>query len=289
MRLDVSVFPATTAAGGRGVHERPGRRGHVYGRVGAAGRREIRLGEAADDEVAGGARDGERAVEVALVLFGRPGEVDLDLVACDGDGDADLQLPRGRLERVARLVTAVGKAGDGSADDALGVAVELVHRRRDRFRPAPLDELGEAALRQPVGGELGVEVAAPLVRVAHVREQDGQQLVVEAHRRQHEPLLVDVGRARGQAGRLHAADVGVVRARAGEAARHAGDERDVGEMRAAGEGVVDDVDLAGLRIAGEDGGDGLGHGAEVDGDVLGLDDHAAAGRRRGRSSSRAAP
>ena len=206
----------------------------------------------------------------------RSGEVDLDLVACDGDGDADLQLPGGRLQRVARLVAPVGEAGDGSADDALGVAVELVHRGGDSVRPAPLDELREAALGQPVGGQLSVEVAPPLVRVAHVREQDGQQLVVEAHRREHEPLLVDVGRARGEAGRLHAADVGVVRARAGEAAGHAGDERDVGEMRAAGEGIVDDVDLAGLRVAGENGGDGLGHGAEVDGDVLGLDDHAAA-------------
>ena len=54
------------------------------------------------------------------------------------------------------------------------------------------------------------------------------------------------------------------------------DERDVGQVGAAGVGVVEDEDLAVGRPLGDDGGDGVRHRAEVDGDVLGLGDHPAA-------------
>src|SRR5207248_3124637 len=52
-------------------------------REGTAGSGRIRIGQAADDEVAGGARYRERAVEVSLVLGRGAGEVELELVAVD--------------------------------------------------------------------------------------------------------------------------------------------------------------------------------------------------------------
>ena len=61
----------------------------------------------------------------------------------------------------------------------------------------------------------------------------------------------------------------------GVAARDPRDEGDVREVRAARVRVVDHVELTGLRVARQDGGDRLGHRAEVHGDVLGLDDHPA--------------
>ena len=135
-----------------------------------------------------------------------------------------------------------------------------------------------------MGGELRPQVAAPLVRVAHVGEQDRQDLVRQPDRRDDQAFLVQVGRARGQARRLHAADVRVVRARDREADLRAGDERDVGKMRAAGERVVDDEDLAGRGLALAHGGDGLRHRAEMYRDVLGLGDHpAVAVEERGRA------
>src|SRR5439155_3327743 len=51
-----------------------------------AGGRHVGVGDAANDEVAGRTRDGEGAVEVAVVLWRRAGEVDLELAPGDGDG-----------------------------------------------------------------------------------------------------------------------------------------------------------------------------------------------------------
>ena len=179
------------------------------------------------------------------MLGRRAREVDFDLVAGDGDGGADDELALERLEHVGRLVAAVRELGDRRAHAPLRVGEELVHRREDQLAAAPLAELGEPPLREPVRRELRAEVAAALVGVAHVGEQDRRDLVGEAHGRDDEPLLVDLGRVGRQARRLGAADVGVVGAADGEAALRARDERDVGEVRAAGEGVVEDEDLAG--------------------------------------------
>ena len=211
-----------------------------------------------------------------VVLRRRAGEVDLDLVARDRDRGPDLERALERLEDVGGLVAPVRELGERRADDAVRVAVELVHRGRDGLLAAPLDELLEPPLGEQVRGDLGPQVAAPLVRVAHVREQQRQHLVVEPDRRDDHALLVELARLGGQARRLHAADVRVVRARDGEAARDARDDRDVRKVRAPRVRVVEDVELAGLRVAGLHGRDRLGHGSEVDGDVLGLDDHAAA-------------
>ena len=101
---------------------------------------------------------------------------------------------------------------------------------------------------EPVRGELRAEVAAALVRVAHPRDEGVEDVVVEPRRRDHDALLVERARVGGHAAGLDAADVGVVRARDGEAERGARDERDVGEVRAAGVRVVEDEDVVAARV-----------------------------------------
>ena len=128
----------------------------------------------------------------------------------------------------------------------------------------------------------------------------------ELERRDDEALLEELGRA-GEGAGGHAADVGVVGAVGDEAdeglaaaaagvhpsislrtngtlrrREDGGDEGDVVEVRAAEVGVVEGDDVAGGEVeALEGGGDGSGHGAEVDGDVGGLRDHVAVGVKEG--------
>ena len=209
------------------------------------------------------------------MLRRRAREVDLDLVAGDRDRGANLQRSLEWLEDVDRLVAAVRQLGQRRPHDALRVAEELVHRGRDRLLAAPLDQLLETPLCEPVRRDLRAQVAPALVRVAHVREQEREHLLAEPDGRHDHPLLVELARLGRQAGGLHPADVRVVRARDGEAARHARDDRDVRQVRAARVRVVEDVELPRLRILGANGRDRLGHGPEVHRDVLGLGDHAS--------------
>ena len=133
----------------------------------AAGRRQVRVDECADHEVAGGARDGERAVEVAVLLGRRAREVDGDRLTGHRDGCANLDVAFGGLEHVRCLVRSVGQHGDAGAHATFGIDEELVHRRRNRIPPASRAELGNALLRETVRRQLRAEIAAPLSRVAH--------------------------------------------------------------------------------------------------------------------------
>ena len=79
-----------------------------------------------------------------------------------------------------------------------------------------------------------------------------------------------------------AADVGVVGAAGREADQLVAredrrDRGDVGQVRAAAVGVVEDPGVALGVVLVEHGGDRAGHRAQVHGDVLGLHDHLAAG------------
>src|SRR5215217_8505591 len=111
------------------------------GSEGAARGGDVRVGDAADDEVGGRARDGERAVEVSLVLRGCAREVDLDLLAGDGNGCAQLEIALGRLERVASLEASIRKPGDGRAYAPFRVRVQLIHGGKHALAPAAGTEL----------------------------------------------------------------------------------------------------------------------------------------------------
>ncbi len=216
-------------------------------------------------------------LRLPVVLRRRAGEVDLDLVAGDRDGDADLELAvDGPRARRRRLEAAVGEAARSRRGRRAPSRRGARPSPRDAVAAAALAELGDPLARPAVRRELRAEVAAALVGVPHLRDERVQRRLVEPRRRDHDALLLERAGRGGHAAGLDAADVGVVRARRGEAERGARDERDVGQVRAAGVRVVEDEDVVGRRVAAHHGGDGVGHRAEVDGDVLGLRDHPAA-------------
>src|SRR6266511_3662293 len=250
------------------------RNGH--GRKRAAGGREVRVDEDADDVEAGRPGDGEGAVHVPVVLRRGAAEVDFDRVACDRHGRAQLELAADRLQHISRFVAAVRKCGDACPRPALRVRVQRVHRCDDLVAPAPRAELGDASFSQAVRGQLRAQVAAALVRVAHALDQSCDYVGVESRRRDDDAFLLQCPRVRRHRARLASAHVRVVGARDREADLGARDERDVRQMRAARIRVVDGPDLAGRRLMPHHRGHGIRHRAEVYGDVLRLRDHAAA-------------
>ena len=102
-REEVSTLPAATAAPGARVEQRALGRAHLDRPVGAGGRRDVGVGQHAHGEQAGRARDGERAVEVAVVLGRAAGEVEHQPLAVDGRAQAQhevaLAAPRARPRR----------------------------------------------------------------------------------------------------------------------------------------------------------------------------------------------
>src|SRR4051812_29875624 len=99
------------AAGDR--RRRPGVEQRALGRpdldraVGAGGGRDVGVRQDADGEVAGRARHGERAVEVAAVLSGAAAEVEDESVAVHRGRQPQLEVALARLEHVGRVVRAV--------------------------------------------------------------------------------------------------------------------------------------------------------------------------------------
>ncbi len=61
-----------------------------------------------------------------------------------------------------------------------------------RSRPCLAAELCDPSLGELLRTELRPQVAEPLVRVAHVGDEQPQHLVVEPDRRDDETLLVDL-------------------------------------------------------------------------------------------------
>ena len=121
---------------------------------------------------------------------------------------------------------AVGQRGQHAAHHALGVVHHLLHDREQPRHAVLARQLLQARHPAVVGGELGAQVAAPLVGRAHVGEDDRLHLAVghagrvQPHRRQPQPLTEDLGGGAVGAGRS-AADVRPVRPHAGEAEQRA--------------------------------------------------------------------
>ena len=117
-------------------------------------------------------------------------------------------------------------------------------------------ERGEAGLGAAVGGDLGAQIAPALVRRADIGEDDrldirvGLAVAIEPHRRQAQPLAVDLGHG-AVAARRGAADIRPMRPHAAEpeqklAEKARRDDIDVGQVRAAVIRVVVDEHVAGF-------------------------------------------
>ena len=167
IRLDVSVLPATTAAGDRALTRQPSGARTVTGRR-RRPRPECRVGQDAYDEEARRAGHGQRTVEVPGVLRRRSGEVDLDLVARRSSRRTRIS----RSPSTASITSSASYRPSGSAamlarDASLGVRVaarpspDSTVRGRDARR-ARRRRCSREVLRR----ELRTQVAAALVRVA---------------------------------------------------------------------------------------------------------------------------
>ena len=278
-------MPPATAAGAR-VEDRPRLGQHPQRARDAGARRDVGVGEDAQREQAGALGHRARAVEVALVLRRAAGEVEHELVPADLGAQPQLEVALARLEHVDRLADAVVHPLELRPRPPLGVVEHRLGRLGQPAGAEPLGQLGEPPRARRVRRQLRAQVGAPLLGLAHplgqlVDEPRGQGLGRDDH-----ALLLErrrVGRHRARDATAH---VGVVRPAGGEADQRPirprppgedrGDDRDVGQVRPAGERVVEDPRAAGLVLLVEHRCDGRGHRAEVHGDVLGLHDHLAA-------------
>jgi hypothetical protein len=182
----------------------------------------------------------------------------------------------GRVQVVLCAPLAIRQRDDRGTGTPLAVADDLSERRSGQCGQ-PLDANG-------VGADLRVQVAGALPRGARVGDDQLADLVGEQHRRQPQPLLVHIGRVRWQRPWRGTADVRVVRTvghppdqlTGVPTGRH---DRDVVEVGATGERIVDDRLLAGCQLAErlDHRGDRRRHGPQVHRDVLGLGEHGARG------------
>ena len=163
-------------------------------------------------------------------------------------------------EKSSNSYYAVRQLRDLGAEALLGVIEDILEQRLDGLRPVADVELQQAVLDQRSRLPLGVDIGDALAPGAHVvldqRHHRAVELAVveEPHRRHPEPLGVAVHRARVEAAGQRAAHVGPV-AGAGVEGDEAAlvmdgpDQLHVVAVDAAGVGVVEDVDVAGLELA----------------------------------------
>ncbi len=224
------------------------------------------------------------------MLVGAAGEVQQQPLAVDHGAQAQHEVALRRLEHVLAVQLAVGQRREAGARAPLGVVEHGVGRLAAGARlPTRLGELGQALRAGAVGGELGAQVGPALLRLAHARDELVERRLVERPRRDHDALLLQraaVGRHRPGHARP---DVGVVRAAGGEAEQrlarreHRRDDRDVGQVGAAGERVVEDPRDARGVFGFEHRRHRRRHRAEMHRDVLGLHHHLPVGvEQRGR-------
>ena len=204
-----------------------------------------------------------RRVRGRFALVVAAGEVDGQAAPLDRDGGGELHRLIGDAVAVHQHVrgeAAVGKLREGRARAPLRVAQQLVevvrqgggavlrHQRFDPLRP----ETVRRGLRAEVAGDLA---GAAEVRADH-REEVPVDLAVlhEPHRRDDQPLLVDLAR-HPDAPRGAAPHVDVVRdvrhvAEERSLVEHGGDEGDVVQVHPAQVGVVDEDAVARGEVIG---------------------------------------
>ena len=202
------------------------------------------------------------------------------------------------LEAIVCLANPSLQRSKPSAHATLGVVEQGVAVEHERGGATSRRECSPSARSRGTGGELRAEVAAAFVRGADVREDERKQLPVEhtradqPHRRNDEALLHELRGALRHAARTHPADVRMMRAHRCIPRDDAIDldgfhQRQVRKVGSAVVGVVEDVDVARVRVASAHRVHRLGHRAKVHGNVRRLRHHSAAcveQRRRGIAS-----
>ena len=239
-----------------------------------------------------GGGDAERGVHRPRHGAVRACEIRGDVIAglgqCEADGES---LPGHAIavDDVRKPALPIGHAAQRLAHHHFGIVEHGAHDPQQLRRAVFLGQPHHALHAAPVGRDLRAHIAQPLRRRADIGEDDRFHIrvrlavAIEPHRRQAQPLAVDLGDRAVAAGR-GAADIGPMRAHAAEAQQLAameGGHHDVhiGQVRAAAIGVVVDEDVAFGHI-GEgsgDAADGIGHGAQMDRQIRPLRHHLPGG------------
>ena len=235
-----------------------------------------------------------RHVARRFELRGGAGEVEAQGAVDNLERELHLGRHLGRVAReiVDGLVAARGQAADRGDEAPLGEVEVVGEGLLGGLGAVALEECGHAGKARHVGGDLGPQIAQPLLRRARVQQDDVDDIAADLarahdpHRRQPKPLLEDGLAGRRLAARHHAADVRVVGDAGDEGgdaplAEHRGDDVEVGQVGAAAViGVVGDEHVAFGQVlaaeAAQDEVDGADHRAEVDRHVVRLRDHLAA-------------
>ena len=218
----------------------------------------------------------------------------MDVAAGHGNRQPDRDVGRAHaviVHRVLEAVDTVRQTGDGGAHARGGAGHDLAEAVADRGNPVMAEDLDQPAAAEPAGRDLGKIVAAPFGRNPHIEQDQIEQVLLQhalaeqAHHRDAQAFLVDLGQPAGHAAGHGTADIGMV----GDVA-HEGDEIaveihrhrhvDVRQMGAAGDmGIVGDEQVAVADIAVEAGEQAFhqpAHGGEMDRQGgIGLHDQAA--------------
>ncbi len=250
----------------------------------AGGEGNVFVEQAAEDIADGGHGDGVVGVDGSGWLRVRCAEVDDRGIAADGDGGGDADGALGdavAIEAVGKVPGSIGESAEARAHHALRVIAQVGQVPFDAGDAVAGDGFHQAGAAALDRHELGEQVAFALDRGSNVGEDEVEQAALDAALFDEEDggnanaLLIDFA-GEGHGAGAHTADVGMVGAIGEEEARlgiafekDRGDGGDIRKMCAAAKGIVDDGDIAGLKIDGlADVADGFGHGTEVNGHVI---------------------
>ncbi len=172
-----------------------------------------------DGQVNGRAGGGDDAVHGPEAGRARPRHVEMEVRALllDAHGDVEGAVHHAvGIDPGRAVIGAVGDGGDAGAHLLGRAGAQLDDAGIDRLGPVAHQQGVEALLAHQEGRGLGLDIADALVGDADVGEDDRQDLLVhfalavEAHGRQAQPLLLDLGGVGGEAARHGAARIGPV-------------------------------------------------------------------------------
>ena len=238
------------------------------------------FGKDAAKAIKRGSRDhGFGAIQIASHLIGAGGKIERRTAIAQTQTDFE----RNRLifesvivQKVAEPVFTWGEFAERVAGNAFGIVIELDDAGAVLLQPQPLQQSAEPGHANLVGPGLGGEIPAQAV----FRSGQSNMLLqftgpIQQGRRDYLALFGQRFRQRHRTGRI-AADIGVMGAIGSEAGEFAGmenrrDQGDVGQVRAAEIWVVEHKHVAVDPIeSAHHITHGVGHAAEMHGDMRGL-------------------
>ncbi|MNS92515.1 hypothetical protein D3C72_1266570 [compost metagenome] len=221
--------------------------------------RQVRVQQRLDGVIDAGAQGVERQVHGAPRLLARAVEVEMQVAGADGQRHLDRhRVPAHAVvvEVAAERIAAWTQLGDAVQQSAPRIGNHIVHGAQDRIQAHLADQPLHRRRAPSVGGHLHAQIQHALFRVAGVRADQAQHVLVRfamarnAAGRDADALLEDgLQAARDRAGH-RAADVRMVRDIRREKAQravpeHRRDDIDVGQVAAISKiGIVADEDVA---------------------------------------------